>query len=271
MSFTEVTQNQFNIDEFADHKDRLNKFPLITAVIQNKQRGKIFTSDLAVFAANDFGFSIVSLARDNNFVADTFASFLRTEKSLPGYLLIYDPSENMLDYYRKSPQNYQKIRKRVQLKCLNPDLKFINKIISGLPNNLGFLEIKKCNETQLSDFNLNIGNRFWSNWDDFRKEGIGVCLLDREANRIAAVCYSACIVNNIAEIDVATLEKYRGKGLAAYATAQFIKYCIKSGITPNWDCFSNNDSSMKLAMKFNFNKVKEYYMLSFNRKREEEQ
>ena len=100
-----------NINKFADHKDRLNKFPLIAAVIQNKQLGKIFTSDSAIFVANDFEFSIVSLMRDNNFVADTFASFLRTEKSLPGYLLIYDPSENMLDYYRKSTQNYQKFAK----------------------------------------------------------------------------------------------------------------------------------------------------------------
>jgi RimJ/RimL family protein N-acetyltransferase len=113
-----------------------------------------------------------------------------------------------------------------------------------------------------SHFKLEIGSRFWASTDDFLKNGIGACVM--KDGEIVSLCYSACVVNNLAEIDIVTQEEYRAMGLAAIAAQNFVSECMRREITPTWDCFAANIASVRLARKLGFEEKQSYFLYSFN-------
>jgi RimJ/RimL family protein N-acetyltransferase len=54
------------------------------------------------------------------------------------------------------------------------------------------------------------------------------------------------------DIDILTAESHQHKGLGMLVACAFIDHCLKHGLVPNWDCWTNNRPSVALAEKLGF-------------------
>jgi RimJ/RimL family protein N-acetyltransferase len=105
--------------------------------------------------------------------------------------------------------------------------------------------------------NIDLFSRFWPSEISFNNNSLG--FLIENNSEVVSVCYSCGMYNNIHEIDVFTKETHRDKGLAKIICANFIDYCFKNKLIPNWDCFINNTGSIELSKSLGYEKILEPY------------
>lgn len=228
------------------------------AVVQQQQRGWVFVDNLArpisALVINNFGFMQLIGAKnsDNNL----YEFFKSPTNSIPAYLLWYSPPLQI----QKILDGFNQVRRRERVRFVFKKKAFENPV--ECPAGFTVQRLNKESIEMAETLNLEIGSRFWASTNDFLEHGIGTCLI--KDGHIVSLCYSACVVDNLAEIDVVTQEEYRGMGLAVIATQNFITECVRRGITPTWDCFINNTASMKLAVKLGFEEERTYPFYSFN-------
>ncbi|MCA1632226.1 MAG: GNAT family N-acetyltransferase [Acidobacteria bacterium] len=242
------------------------RFPLISAVVQNRQRGQVFADQperpRAAVIVNNFGFTcVVGAQHDEPFDAG-LAELLNTTGALrPTYLLWYAPParwQQRLDAL--APESIRR-RERARFEFRRGRAAWLGET-EQCP--AGF-ELKKLDEelvTKTEKFGIELGTRFWSSVEDFVEHGLGVCLV--KDGEVVSLCYAAAVADGFAEVDVLTDAEHRGRGLASLVARQFIRECLAKGITPTWDCFVANAGSMKLAQKLEFDEVSRYSFYSFN-------
>ncbi|MFP7233209.1 GNAT family N-acetyltransferase [Bacillus subtilis] len=121
------------------------------------------------------------------------------------------------------------------------------------------LVLKRINEDIISNstaFNSAYYEEYWNSATHFLGNGFGFAVV--HGDHVVSECTSIFLGNNRAEMDIYTLEEYRGMGLAYCAGSKFIEYCLENGVTPSWDCDVCNNSSIALAAKLGFKPVTEY-------------
>lgn len=232
-------------------------FPLMLAVVQQQQRGWVFVDNLAhptsALVINNFGFMQLIGAKNSD---DNLYKFFKSPTTtIPTYLLWYSPplqTQKILD-------GFTQVRRRERARFVFKGRAFENPVECPAGFTVQRLDKESIGMTQT--LNLEIGSRFWASTNDFLEHGIGTCII--KDGKIVSLCYSACVVNNLAEVDVVTKEEYRGMGLAVIAAQSFISECVQRDITPTWDCFVNNIASMNLAIKLGFKKERTYPFYSF--------
>jgi len=244
------------------------QFPLINAVIEGQQEGGVYVDQVeapnAAFVYHKFGFSTL-LGNDNqNNFEDDLRELFFTESSFPiKYFHWYDPPVRWKDIIDHSSlkQNY-KDRTRTQFTF--SEKHFNDKTYDlSIPVKFKARKIDQELLKQAEVFELGLDNCFWSSSDQFLREAIGICGFWN--GQLASICYSSTSAGNVAEIDVATLEKMKGKNLATLISYFFIKECVSHNIQPNWDCFDSNIPSYKLALKLGFIANYKYQMFSIYR------
>ena len=94
----------------------------------------------------------------------------------------------------------------------------------------------------------------YPSWEAFRREGSGAVIWRN--GRVAASASSFVSLDGEVELDVSTVEAYRGKGLATACAAAMLRDCMARGITVHWD--AQNAASRRLAEKFGFEVDREY-------------
>jgi RimJ/RimL family protein N-acetyltransferase len=97
---------------------------------------------------------------------------------------------------------------------------------------------------------LVIPKSFWDNADDFKRKGIGFCII--KGDEIVSWSYTVWIHGDLNEIGIETSNDYRGKGFSEIASKEFIQYCINHHQTPVWSCRLENQFSYRLALKLGF-------------------
>jgi len=263
MMFREVLAE----DQEKNRNKRYSPFPLINAVIGGVQKGSIFRDDRnGEFIYHKAGFSWLNPTAETNF--EKLPAFFINAGKLPVYFHIYDACDELIRAC-EDQKNFLNIRKRerVQLQFELTHSSFPD--ISPSPD-FYIAKIDKNNFQSLSVFNLALESKFWNAEADFLDSGYGFCAFTRD-HLPASICYSASVVNGLAEIDVATLPEYRNKGLAKKAVGAFIRYSIEHDIVPNWDCFAENTASLKTAKSLHFIETTRYLFLSiYNKSRENE-
>lgn len=100
-----------------------------------------------------------------------------------------------------------------------------------------------------------IPGRFWDNAEDFEARGRGFTLI--HAGEIASTAYSAFVIDNMLEIGIETVEKFRGRGFAEITCSRLIDYCLQNNLIPVWACRRGNTASYNLAIKLGFEPVME--------------
>lgn len=232
-------------------------FPLINAVLLNKQEGKIFSDDSAMFVLHKAGFAYLKTS-ENSYNYKRFIDFILNSEDIPVYFHIYNPSQQLIDECDTHNSINIKVRKRIHLKFTQQNLPGES---YPVPAKYSVQKISEYNLKSLALFNLNISSKFWSSENDFLNNGFGFIVCN-ENNEPVSICYTACIAQNEAEVDVATLELYQKKGMANIATQKFVQHCIENNIIANWDCFEDNKGSLKVAQQIGFNSELNYNFLS---------
>ena len=243
------------------------KFPLIMAVIKGLQEGEVFINKGGnlVFVINKFGFcQLVGKLDDLTLVEDFIENILFSKEYLNNYLLWYDVSEEIKDSLRQ--QNFENFRDRVRIQ-MKLDVESFKQYSSGnkiqIDQKFTLEKLRIDHFPYTSHLGLDLDIRFWRSAEDLISNGFGYCITDQK--KVVSICYSACIVDRITEIDVITDKEYQGNNFGKVVTDAFIHYSIEKDYKPNWDCFDYNSPSLKIARKMGFVDSHYYSLCSFNR------
>ncbi len=244
-------------------------FLLTLAVIEKKQRGNVFIDTFdgpsTLFIINKAGFS--SLIIRKGYSTALLLDFFASNSSIPDYFHIYSPPPNIVQKVTSDIRFDFRIRKRVQFRYVGHNEKVRG--TSLVPPGFSLKTINKNTFHLLQPFGLNLHAKFWNSKNHFFREGFGVMLCNLDGLPVS-VCYSACVVQKNAEIDIATLPQFQGSGYGYIVTKAFINIAIKKNFQPNWDCFEDNIPSRSLALKTGFIQIKKYTFLSiFNKAKDE--
>jgi GNAT superfamily N-acetyltransferase len=241
-------------------------FPLISAVIQNRQRGQVFCDfrekPRSALVVTNFGFTLLVGAEQNKLFDAGLAHLFETEEMLkPGYLLWYSPPPRWQKALDTLVPDVVRRRERVRFEFHKESALWLEE--STLPPE-GFEVKDLCLDliAKTEKLGVEIDSRFWGSANDFVAHGLGVCIM--KDGEMVSLCYAAALVDRLAEVDVVTMPEFRSHGLGNLVTQQFIRECLSRGFAPSWDCFGYNIGSMKLADKLGFKEVRRYPFYSFN-------
>ncbi len=103
----------------------------------------------------------------------------------------------------------------------------------------------------------------WKSPSDFEERGVGVCASTDDG--VVSLCYSVFVSHGYHAIDILTVEKFRGLGLARAVASRFIDECVHRGAHPTWDCYQNNVPSMRLAQALGFKRTHDFHVYAWQR------
>jgi GNAT superfamily N-acetyltransferase len=253
--------NKIDTAEFPELKHRyyefFNKYPSINAVISNEQDGFVYSDAIRnnLFVCAKYGWSLL-LAEDPTEIGALF-EILKSNREIPDYIHLYPPNKTLINYLEGNWNKY-KIRKRCQFRYIKK-LPIISKEI--LPSGFLVSKIQDIDFSKLDVFKLDLGKRYWRSKDDFIMNAIGVCI-ENPINEPVAICYSICIADDIAEVEILVLPEFKGKGFGRIISESFLNLTIEKGIIAHWDTFILNTPSFELVQKLGFQKIQEYDLVS---------
>ncbi|PYJ09986.1 MAG: hypothetical protein DMF06_07960 [Verrucomicrobia bacterium] len=242
------------------HREPISQFPLINAVVSKVQKGLVYVDPVSKssFIATKAGFSLFvgdESANDNG----NFFEGLKDCLDLPNYVHIYSPPRSLAAYFEES-STYSRIRRRSQFRRYDPTV--LREYESLLPAGFRVTRIQDVQFDRLENaFKLDFGGRYWNSREEFFQGAIGACILN-EQNDPVAVCYSACVIEGVAEMDTLVLPEYRGRRFMRIVSEPFFNMVAAKCLTPHWDTFVSNKASYVLAQRFNLQLVREYDLLS---------
>ena len=94
----------------------------------------------------------------------------------------------------------------------------------------------------------------WADADAFAKSGFGFLLTTSSGEPISS-CYTYTAGGDLAEIQIQTVDAFRGRGYATLVGSAFIEECLKRNLDPYWECSEGNETSSGLARKLGFREV----------------
>jgi GNAT superfamily N-acetyltransferase len=270
-------------------------FPLIRAVIDGLQAGRIWVDRApdprSALVVTGFGFTCLlgeedhqenhqdgqdGAAADGGAGRAAFDSRLRhrlqgeaAEGQLPGYLLWYAPPPSWRAWLDRHPEGAVRRRERVRLRFgagapAAPPLDAPPALgqPESVPEGLRVAPLDNELLPAAEPLGLNLTSRFWSSAADLLQHGFGACLVAADG-AVVSLCYTSCVADNLAEIDIATREDRRGHGLGAIVAREFIRQCRRRRVVPTWDCFTANQPSLRLAESLGFVETDRYWLYSF--------
>jgi GNAT superfamily N-acetyltransferase len=241
------------------------RFPLIAAVVRRRQRGQVFADHQrqprSALIVNDFGFMFyVGGHGDSEFDQSLGELFTSGSAIKPSYLLWYAPPQSWRQQLNALAPEVR-VRERIRFEFRGDRSSYLNEDLVCPP---GF-EIRTLENELIAKtrkLGVDIDSRFYSSSEDLEKNGLSLCIVND--GEVVSLCYAAAISEGLAEVDVVTDEAFRARGLAQLVSRAFVRECLRREITPTWDCFAYNTSSIRLATKLGFREVARYPFYSFN-------
>lgn len=234
-------------------------FPLIAAVLLDKQDGVVYVDDKAspsqAYVEHVFGFAQIFGKTAERFEKKLEQYLMISKRFVPAKIRLYAP---YLPAFLNQPE-YEVLRSSRQRFVINPNTFLPSSSLSyGLEKKINLHPIDK-NNISIVDGKFGVVTRFWRSSTDFINNSHAVAVFYK--GKIASLCYSASGAESRSEIDVLTLLEYRNMGLAKLAVINFVSQCFNLSLTPLWDCFTNNTASMKLCKSVGFVAQNEPYPL----------
>ena len=256
-----VQPNQYREIKEA-HQKAILQFPLIDAVISKVQDGFVYAnlSMDSVFISTKSGFSLLSTV--GNTPADfdeALLEFLKANRDIPDYIHIYRPPGSFLEHLTANWDQH-KIRKRAQFRNYEETPTFNYESLLAPEYRIATIQDVGCARLEKA-FQLEFGRRYWNSEADFVTYAVGACIVT-DADEPVAICYSACVVDGIAEMDTLVLPEYRGQRFMRIVSEPFFNLTKAKGLTPHWDTFISNSASYVMARKFELELIQEYDLLS---------
>lgn len=232
------------------YKDGVFFFPLIAAVLQQDQAGSVYCFSEGgrntFLIVHNFGFSQIIGDLESHRIK-AILSLIEKEPpvGLPGKVRVYHPASTGTEHF-ESGDNIQKAE-RCQFELLDCDV--TNRPSYDLEYDLVKIDvgiIRKVSQT----LPIDLESRFWNSGSEFLASGLGCVAI--KSSEILGICYSAAVGQGVAEIDIYIETEHRQSGVGYSLGVKFIEMCAKSGLVPNWDCFTNNKPSYALATRLGF-------------------
>ena len=225
------------------YKLKPSVFPLIMAVLNGAQEGKVYSYPPSnnYFVIHKFGFAdLIETEANYEFDLNLYKFF--SERKFPVQKIRwYDVPKQWLMRFENTTEIKFELSERVQLICNN-----VINIDEYYPPNISAQFVTGLNYDLVHrHFNLSLESRFWSSKQQFLDSGMGIVIFKNKTP--AAICYACALVDNLAEVDVFTKETFRSQGLGRMAVAAFINHCTAKNIKVHWDCYTNNQASYALA------------------------
>lgn len=227
------------------------RYPLIAAVLDDTQDGDVFVNrdrePTVFFVVHSFGYSQVYGEVDDEFCHDLRKYLFVDQNFAQDKIRVYSP------YHKQLFIDKAELSERCQFRIFGD-----SELVIAPTSNIAIVNVSSENSEEINRvFGLDLFHRFWRNKEDFLLYGTGKVVSVR--GEYASICYAAALADGIAEIDVATLPHYRQQHLGKYACAAFIRACRDTSVTPNWDCFTNNTRSLRLAQSLGYEPINESY------------
>lgn len=248
------------------YSSSLRFFPLIAAVLEKSQTGLVLgnhpSNPTQFYVEHRFGFAEFFGQPDASFERQAVQLILSGHHRLAAKVRLYGthvpacfPSENQSVSFSQ--------RQRFKLPPgYNTDKLLAQAEDTGL--DIGVIPVDRSTLDDIQR-HFRIVDRFWDSVEAFMQHASAVVVTHND--QIGSICYSAATSEGKAEIDIATIDAFRGLGLAKYAAAVFIDTALKLGIDPLWDCFTNNVASVSLAASVGFQPYASAYpMLTVQRR-----
>lgn len=260
---------------------QLKKIPFNTffaqAVLDLKACGKVYVDNIneptTIYIAHDYGMSLLFGDTEN----------LEFNLDLKKYLLNEFKNRNSYEFLQVYPEKWS--NKLEEL--LNDNLVKYSKLLDSYSKseadtlverykenhiiqwgrvNFNYKEIDKSifpkSEYKIKLIDSEIYDRiegivipkfFWKSKELFLSDGIGYALMN--GDDIVSIAFSSWKYEDILEIGVETLEKYRKMGFAKYVCQELLSYCQKNNLSPIWACRLENTGSYLLAKSLGFEEV----------------
>lgn len=245
--------NEYHIAKpfFEDFK--LNQ-PMLHFNLENRGAGKIYTDD-----KNNPSFALVCNPVCYTFLAGNLDQTSLREvadllKTLPRICLIAPLDWDYRHFFEE--EGFIPI-KRIQFRS-SGNLANVDYWKGRLPDQYYIDRIGVTNFNQC-EWNLFILD-YYGDQEQFFAEGMGFCVLDRD--QVISESYGL-ISDGMAEIVVATSEKYRGQNLGTVVCAFMLDYCYSHNLEPIWSCDVTNPASAAIAKKLGFEKECDYLFLTW--------
>ena len=244
------------------HQTAIPQFPLIDAVVSRVQDGFVYASPSmdSVFISTKSGFSLLStIGNTSSDFAETLFEFLKANREIPDYIHIYRPPGWFLEHLTANWDQH-KIRRRAQFRNYEKAPTFNYESLLSPEYRIAAIQDLGCARLEKA-FQLDFGRRYWNSEEDFVTHAVGACIVNDEDEPVA-ICYSACVVDGIAEMDTLVLPEYRGQRFMRIVSEPFFNLTKEKGLTPHWDTFISNSASYVMAQKFELELIQEYDLLS---------
>lgn len=114
------------------------------------------------------------------------------------------------------------------------------------------------NKAKEQDWSAAFTSNF-KDWDEFRRKAFGFVITHNGEIISGMSCYT--VYSKGVEIEVATDERYRRKGLAKICAGAFLAECLSRGLVPHWD--ARNETSLAIAKKMGFEFKESYPALEY--------
>lgn len=228
-------------------------FPIIACVLLGQQKGRVFVDKFPNFSQfyveHHFGFAQIFGKNNFQFEDELREYFFINRNFSVEKIRLYDPLNHVFlktDYQNSLCSSRQRLIFSDETHLLD----------YAVREHICFLQLR-TEYIEMIESNFGLVRRFWSGDDDFLHHSRAVVLLYKGLP--ASICYAAAKANNLVELDILTLEKFRNLGLGKAVAAAFIDQCREEQINISWDCFSNNLNSKSLAKSLGFKIIHESY------------
>jgi hypothetical protein len=259
--FSTVEKDQY-FELKALHQPRVAQHPLMNAILSGVQKGLVYANPKtsAVFICARAGFCLLSVADEPPvaFNAD-FWRFLQGNDEIPSYVHIYNPPRSLETYIREQCDKH-KLRRRVQFRCYRSVPGYDYEVLLPAEHRITPIQAVGINRLEQA-FKPRFCERYWDSAEDFLTKAIGVCIVDRNDFPLA-ICYSASVVDGVAEMDTFVTPEHRGRKFMRIVSEPFFNLALVAGLISHWDTFVSNVPSYVLAEKFGLSRVHEYDLLS---------
>lgn len=240
------------------HHELVSQFPLINGVLSGVQHGLVYADARhdSFYVCTKSGFGLVHTP---DAIGKEFLDFLLQNKEIPEYIHLYRPDDSFQKHLEANWPKF-KVRRRVQYRNYNRDLYHEYKEL--LPAGYDTATVPQLDFDKLEKaFGLNFASRYWNSKEAFLNNAVGACIVDEHREPVA-ICYSACVVEGIAEVDTLVLPEHRGKRFLRIVSAAYFNQTINKNLVAHWDAFIENSPSYVIGRKFDLTQIQEYDLLS---------
>lgn len=230
------------------YKNQAICFPMIMGVIEGTSEGMVYCDDAErpkhLFVRNKFGFCQEFFESfSEGFFRQTVVKIL--EDARRPKLRMYLPTAKTVDFLRGNES--VAVCERVHFKHNAKNIAFAGHT-AGIMKNAKF---------SAGGGYFGLIARYYRDENEFMENAMPVVAYDENKKEIGVI-YNTAKGDGNCEVDVLVEEQYRKRGIGKALVQSFIELCQEKGLVPNWDCYSNNVPSMKLAERCGFEPVGTY-------------